>query len=115
MKYWISEVGILHVFPELLKVFLLLCKLLLELQELLLLAHANSVVLTGLLALGECITVDRERMSCPGLPHRIGSLRTRKPPLLILELQCHRQTLLERWLRMQLGIEWKSVELDEQL
>jgi hypothetical protein len=54
MKYWISEVGILHVFPELLKVFLLLCKLLLELQELLLLAHANSVVLTGLLALGEC-------------------------------------------------------------
>jgi hypothetical protein len=35
-------VGILHVFPELLKVFLLLCKLLLELQELLLLAHANS-------------------------------------------------------------------------
>lgn len=47
-------------FLKLLEVFLLLCELLLELEELLLLSHLDGVVLAGLLALGECVTVGVE-------------------------------------------------------
>lgn len=43
----------LHVVLELLQVLLLLCELLLQLQQLLLLALADGVVLVGLLTLGE--------------------------------------------------------------
>ena len=47
--------GNLHVLLELLEMLLLLSKLLLQLQQLLLLAHADCVVLGCLFALGECI------------------------------------------------------------
>lgn len=45
--------GCLHVLLELLQVLLLLSKLLLQCQQLLLLAHADGVILVGLLTLGE--------------------------------------------------------------
>lgn len=52
-----SEIGsVLHVALELLEVLVLLCQLALELQKLLLLAALDSVVLVGLLTLGEGIT-----------------------------------------------------------
>jgi hypothetical protein len=44
------------VFLELLEVFVLLLKLLLKLQELLLLTHSDGIVLIGFLSLRECIT-----------------------------------------------------------
>lgn len=42
---------------QLLQVLVLLCKLSLELHQLLLLTHANGVILIGLLALGECVPI----------------------------------------------------------
>ena len=50
---------VLHVFLELLEVFVLLCELLPELQELLLLTHLNSIILTGLLTLRERIPISQ--------------------------------------------------------
>jgi hypothetical protein len=47
----------IHVFLELLEMFVLLCELLLELQEFLLLSHADGVVFLGFLALGKGIAV----------------------------------------------------------
>ena len=44
-------------FLEFLQVFVLFLKLLLKLQELLLLSHSDSIVLVGLLPLRESITV----------------------------------------------------------
>jgi hypothetical protein len=52
-----------HVFLELFEVFVLLCELLLELQELLLLTHSNGIVLVGLLTLRECITISHSQLA----------------------------------------------------
>ncbi len=59
-----------HVVLELLQVFMLLCQLLLELQELLLLTHTDSVVLIGLLTLGKGIT-----NKCQSLAYSSGLLQ----------------------------------------
>ena len=48
---------------ELLQMFVLLCDSPLELQELLLLTHLDGVVLTGFLALGECVTESRSQLA----------------------------------------------------
>jgi len=53
----------IHVFLEPLEMFVLLCELLLELQELLLLPHADGVVLLGFLAPGEGIAVGIGRLA----------------------------------------------------
>lgn len=52
-----KEGGGLHVFFELLQVVVLLCDLLAELEELLLLADADGVVFVCLFAFGEGVTV----------------------------------------------------------
>ncbi len=49
-------------FLELLEVFVLLLKLLLQLKELLLLPHSDGIVLAGFLALCECISVQGKRL-----------------------------------------------------
>jgi hypothetical protein len=49
--------AISHVFLELLKVFLLLCELLLKIQKLLLLTHPNGIILISLLTLREGIPI----------------------------------------------------------
>jgi len=53
---YVSRWHDLHVVLELLQVLVLLCQLLLELHKLLLLTHADGIVLVGLLALGECVS-----------------------------------------------------------
>ena len=54
----------LHVFFELLQVVVLLCDLLAELEELLLLAHADGVVFVCLFAFGEGVTVLGISLAC---------------------------------------------------
>jgi hypothetical protein len=49
--------GLLHRVFKSLKALVLFCKLLLELQQLLVFALADVVILVGFLALAECITV----------------------------------------------------------
>jgi hypothetical protein len=84
------------VFLKLLEVFVLLLKLLLELKELLLLPHSNGIVLIGLLALCECISVDIKQLAY--LPEA-GEHQKRTLMLgpLPVELQYHLQPWLE-WL-----------------
>ena len=54
---------ILHVVLELFQMFVLLCKLLLQLQELLLFPHTNGVIFIGLLSLGERIAVQSNTLA----------------------------------------------------
>ncbi len=83
-------------FLELLEVFVLLLKLLLELQELLLLSHSDGVVLAGFLALCECVTAYRKQLVY--LPEA-GEQQQRTLMLgpLPVELQYHLRPWLE-WL-----------------
>jgi len=60
---YVSRWHDLHVVLELLQVLVLLCQLLLELHKLLLLTHADGIVLVGLLALGECVSVESRAVS----------------------------------------------------
>jgi hypothetical protein len=55
---------------------MLLCKLLLELQELLLLTHSDGVVLVGLLTLRKCITGHRSQLA---RPRKLGNKRRTHP------------------------------------
>jgi hypothetical protein len=64
------------VFLELLEVLVLLCELLLELQELLLLTHSDGVVLVGLLTLRESITMPKPISTPPG---RLGTREETHP------------------------------------
>jgi hypothetical protein len=91
------------VFLELLEVFVLLLKLLLELKELLLLTHSDGIILVGFLAFRECISVHRKQLV--DLPEA-GEQQQRTLMLgpLPLELQYHHRPWLEWLSRRQLGI-----------
>jgi hypothetical protein len=81
-------------FLELLEVFVLLLKLLLELKELLLLPHSDGIVLAGFLALCECISVQGKRLvHSPGGGEQ--QQRTLMLGLLLVELQYHLRPWLE--------------------
>ena len=63
-----SLCGISQMIRELIQVCLLLCNLLLELHELLLLTLTDSIILRGLFSLGECVTIVKEKLSANALP-----------------------------------------------
>lgn len=91
-------------FLELLEVLVLLCKLLLKLEQLLLLTHSNGIILVGFLSLCECITVERNQSDHISEAWE-QEKRTLMPDQYSVELQYRLRPWLEWWLRRQLGIE----------